>query len=345
MLTIPPELAAVNLRASRSRTDANDESLRHMKYFLVLFLSIFGSVFLNSLNFLARRVANISLTAVLAFAVDAAIIIVYPPHLVFPLLVAISSIFALSSAGRPLRQSVLVASCVLGFVVALSIEPSVKYKPWMLKSVGQCVGVQIGSLVLAFISHRGILARINFFCGGLLLTCSVMVMKSIAVALQEKALLSVPLGISGLAILILLRRSMRLTLRNQVTAQYSSWSVLFVSLTFFDPSIDRGFPLVLSILVAILLRFIVASPVATGVKLAEPDQPAQPVPMAAVTLTQRRKVITSTPDEVLEEDLPTASEVSTTTVVIVKPVVSASMVEAEIDADEDEVFRRIANSS
>jgi hypothetical protein len=347
MPPIPPEFQAANLRAGRLR-DSGDatEGLRNTKYFLLLFLSIFGSIFLNSLNLFSRRAGSVSLTALLAFAFDFAIIGLFPANLVFPIIVTVSSTFA----GRPLRPGVVFACTVLSFVVALSIDPARTYTPWMLASIEQCGMIQAVAATIASLAHKPILARIKFFLAGLLVACSALVSKSIVFAVKHgEPILSLPLAVTGLVTLVLLRRSVRLTLRGQLTPEYGSWSVISVSLVFFDPNADKGIVLVLALVVGVFLRFSVTTvPVVNHNKQPEIEQLANPAPIQEMTLTQRRKIIPSTPSETMEVEMPAVSEVSTAVssgILVVQPSTTSTMMTAEIESDEEEILRRIANST
>ncbi len=81
-----------------------------------------------------------------------------------------------------------------------------------------------------------------------------------------------------------------------------------------------------------------------------------PVPLAAVTLTQRRKVVPISTEQELEDpessvtadsekDNPQTGTTVSSSVVIVAPSTSECVMTADIESDEDEIFRRIAKNS
>ena len=332
------DIAAINLRATglRNRGDysSSSDGIKYLKYFFVVFLAIFASVFFNSINYLSRRLHSVSVTAFAAFLVDTALIVAYPPDLIFPFLISLTTCFTLPQATRKLRQSIVFTIMVLSLVIVLSIEPTVKYSPALLTgSLTHTIAIYPVSILTAFVSTNRIFVRANCFIAGFLVACSVLAVRA---AWQFPVFV-----VLALPTVLLIRRSLRLVLRGQASQEYASWTVILVALISYDPLSTRGFVFLLSLIVGVLLRFssTVASPVPTERKPIE--QPEVPIPLAAMTLTQRRKVVGVQDDDF---DKPMSEATTAATSIIIQQPVASKMSTAEIESDEDEIFRRIANT-
>ena len=340
-------IKALNLRASGQRRNASSstEGLKYARYFLLIFLGIFGSIFFNCTNYLSKRYPSISITAVLAFLMDVALVAACPSDLVFPLLVTVSCSLTLAQQpNRKLRQSIVFANILISLVIILSTEPSVQYSVPLLRQGGIEIAVVVAFFALAvsfLTTTRFVLNKIsNFFLAGLLVACSVLLIKTVCL-FPLFAPVTLPL-------LLYIRRSVRLVMRGPVTQEYASWTVVLVSLACYDQATTQPFVLFLCLTVGVLLGFASTAVTVERKQTAAPVGATDPMPLAAMTLTQRRKgpPVPGSDVSVEDEQVPTESGTATTSVsssiVVIQRPTDVAISTAEIDSDEEEIFKRIA---
>ena len=367
MITVPPNLLAPRLRASKSRTP--DQDVESFKFYFVMIFLVVVSIFQNFSHLFAKRKPSIVLSAVIAFALDIAVLSIYPVHLTYPFLVSVSTALAMARMGKSLRPPVVGTSILLAGVVILTVDPHKTYPSTLnVQDVSEVVLLQIATCVLIVVTT--VQAKKFFVLGnilaGLLVACTVGIISTASFLVQKDpfALSHVGIVVSGIAIVLLARRTVRIALRPpSLSPEYASWSLLFTVLLS-SPLVTGGIAnfessdvlvLGLSLIVAVLQRFSQAPVVAAKPVRSDAEAPVpvlvsstltrrKPVnqPMAAVETTEHTEMA-----ELPQPDKESVSEVSTATssVVVVAPDRATEMVSANMDLDEDEIFRRIANST
>lgn len=370
MITVPAALSA-NLRTNQkgNRSGDGSDELRTFRYLFMMFLLIAGSIFLNSLNLFVKRPPNVSLTAVLALLADLAVIVCFPVHFTYPLIVTISAIAALAQMGQPLRPPVAATCVLLAGVVTLSLNPQSSYPPLLgitdLYQAGILQAVHFFLILATMVQSRKFFQLGNFFAG-ILIASSVAVIKvTWSSTSKELTLMGSLLCVSGLILVLLARRTVRVTLKNRFTAEYASWTLCVSAIVSYENFLITG----LSLIVAVLLRYSVAAPV--PVEKAATKQSAREAELTihaahvSTTLSRRKGPAISTPpteEATTGEDLtvgpielgdlpvpadtiPDASTASSS-IVVTCSVDAPSLVTAPMyESDEDEIFRRIANNS
>lgn len=368
MITVPPNLLAPRLRASRSRTP--DQDVESFKFFFVMIFLMVVSIFQNFSNLFGKRKPSIVLSAVIALALDIAALAIYPVHLTYPFLVSVSTALALARMGKSLRPPIVATSILLSGVVILTVDPHKTYSPTLnVQEVSQAVTLQVATCVLIVVTTVQAKQFFVFgkFLAGLLVACTVGIITTTSFLVQKDpfAVSHVGIVVSGLALVLLARRTVRIALRPlSFSPEYASWSLLFTVLlasplvTGGSTNFDSSDVLVLglSLIVALLQRFSQAPVVVETKPVRSETDP--PVPVLVSSSLTRRKPISQpmatadTTEHTEMADLPqpdkeSVSEVSTasSSVVVVAPDRATEMVSANMDLDEDEIFRRIANST
>lgn len=373
MITVPAALSA-NLRTNHKGNRYGDgaEELRTFRYLFMMFLLIAGSIFLNSLNLFVKRIPNVSLTAVFALLADLSVIILFPVHFSSPLIVTLSAIAALAQMGTPLRLSVAATCVLLSGVVALSLNPQTAYPPLLGISDSYQAGVIQAFfllMILATILQSRKFFQLGNFFAGILIASSVAVVKVTwtCTSNQITAIGSI-LCVSGLILVLLARRTVRVTLKNRFTAEYASWT-LIVS-TIISSYTSQNFLIsALSLIIAMMLRYTVNSPIQAekaGTKqLGRDAEHTVHAAHVSTTLSRRKGAALSgsqTEEPTAGEDLtigpielgdlpipadaiPDTSTASSSIVVTCSTEVPSVVTAPMYESDEDEIFRRIANNS
>ena len=330
-----------------------------------MFAAIFVSVFLNFLALNKRRNKSVSFAPVLALVIEVFVLLAFPVHATYPLLVTVSTcaVILSGSLGKQYQPRVpfLVACMLLSAIVAVSAMSSLEKVVTDNADTSTLLILQAVVVVVCVLATF-LLKRTRFFfwlknvIPAILTGLSVMIVKSVGriVSLNDSFGVSACMVVSSLAVLAVVRKTMSTNV--QFSIQFASWSLAIVA-TAVSPvwtvsvaDSTHVMPLLTSLINAYLLRHCL---VGTAVAKDKTDAAAEPEPIAS-TLSRRKVIASSSIElkpvvhvdagefEVAVSGVSTASSSRTESLVIsAQPAVTV----AEIESDEDEVFRRITTIS
>lgn len=358
-----------HLRTRQGRGRDVAEDMKKIKSVFMVFLLIFASVYLNFLNLTRKRRRSkfVAPIAILALILDIVVLITYPLHVVFPLVVVLST--AAVKISDSIRATIFFPSLVFSFIIVLvnsadSTRPAAELAPMTVAFTSAAV-----SAVLVLVAQRLVMRFPNSknpICG--LLTCySVLETKSlatIALTLAETpdiitSIAAVSLGVLGL---VLARRFISTVLLSQFSVEYSSWSLMIIAFVASPVWVSAeggdAVTLALSGAIAFMIRFMAVTPQTDSRPISDDPGPVVPLPLASSTVARSRKAAplptielgrlddpTSVPEEFKHSEFAVAVPwTAETSSVSEDPTIPLEHF-VEMDIDEDELFNKISNSN
>ena len=337
MITYPANLSP-NLRAGRTRGEESAEDLRRMKTILFWVFSICLSIFFNFQNFKRKRTASkISLSALLAFFVDIALLLVLPLQAIYPLLVVLSMLTLLVIEKKEPRSSVVAVSLITAFT---NVFCHTQQAFDLAESVGTLflIIASATSVSISQIIHR--IPRVKHVLTGFLSALS-------ALSLKTAACIDItPLSILLVGITVFSSRRTVAIHAHYLSPEHASWAVLTVTLSCLALFSAVSVPCtILSVVCGFSIRFI-------NKPEEKPLKTPEIVTASAIAVASRRKAVHNSLelqqiDDTLEKpalppDLSTVKTRSSSGVIlVVRSSDQSTVASVELEEDEDELFRRI----